>query len=88
MSHIIREIGISHQIGKYSDTVEIRTCVGYLPAALPALEIDGTLTSDITGQAEVAGKHILRMLKQANMAIADVVKVTQFPYSDIAAYAK
>jgi 2-iminobutanoate/2-iminopropanoate deaminase len=53
------------------------------------LEIDGNLPSDITGQAEVAWKHILQMLEQARMTVDDIVKVTQYltRAEDIAAYA-
>ena len=90
MSHIIREIGVSHQIGKYSDAVEVRPNSRWLfTSGTPGLEIDGTLPTDITGQTEVAWKHILRMLKLANMTPADVVKVTQYltRAEDIAAYA-
>ena len=90
MSHIIREIGVSHQIGKYSDAVEVRPNLRWLfTSGTPGLEIDGTLPTDITGQTEVAWKHILRMLKLANMTPADVVKVTQYltRAEDIAAYA-
>jgi 2-iminobutanoate/2-iminopropanoate deaminase len=56
----------------------------------PGLEINGNLPSDIAGQSELAWKHILRILEQAAMTIADLVKVTTYLTrpEDIPAYAK
>jgi hypothetical protein len=48
MSHIIREIGVSHQIGKYSDAVEVRPNLHWLfTSGTPGLEIDSTLPNDL-----------------------------------------
>lgn len=91
MSHKIHDICISHQIGKYSDAVEVRPNLRWLfTSGTPGLDTGGRLPTDITGQTELAWKHILRMLKQADMALTDVVKVTQYltRAEDIAAYAK
>jgi enamine deaminase RidA (YjgF/YER057c/UK114 family) len=91
MSHKIHDICISRQIGKYSDAVEVRPNLRWLfTSGTPGLDTGGTLPTDITAQAELAWKHILRMLKQADMALTDVVKVTQYltRAEDIAAYAK
>ena len=91
MPHSIRDIGVSRQIGKYSDAIEVRPNVRWLfTSGTPGLEANGGLQDDITSQSEVAWKHILRMLEQAEMALADVVKVTQYltRAEDIAAYAK
>jgi enamine deaminase RidA (YjgF/YER057c/UK114 family) len=91
MSHKIRDIGVSHQIGKYSDAVEVRPNLRWLfTSGTPGLEVDGKLPSDISGQTELAWRHILRMLEQAHMALTDMVKVTQYltRAEDIVAYAK
>lgn len=91
MSHKIRDIGDSHQIGKYSDAVEVPQNLRWLfTSGTPALEILGTLPADITGQIELAWKHILSVLEQANMDLTDVVTVTQCltRAEDIVAYAK
>jgi enamine deaminase RidA (YjgF/YER057c/UK114 family) len=63
---------------------------GLFTSGTPGLEIRGTLPADITGQIELAWKHILSVLEQANMDLTDVVKVTQYltRAEDIVAYAK
>jgi 2-iminobutanoate/2-iminopropanoate deaminase len=91
MSHLIRDIGVSRQIGKYSDAIEVRPNVRWLfTSGTPGLDASGGLPAGITSQSEVAWKHILRMLEQADMALIDVVKVTQYltRAEDIPAYAK
>ena len=91
MAHKIHNIGIAAQIGDYSDSIE--TCSNLrwlLTSGTPGLEMNGDLPSDITGQAELAWKHVLRMLTRADMTVADVVKVTQYLMraEDIPAYSK
>ena len=91
MAHKIHNIGIAAQIGDYSDSIE--TCSNLrwlLTSGTPGLEMNGDLPSDITGQAELAWKHVLRMLTRADMTVADVVKVTQYltRAEDIPAYSK
>jgi enamine deaminase RidA (YjgF/YER057c/UK114 family) len=48
------------------------------------------LSKDITGQSELAWKHILRVLREAGMGVEDIVKVTQYltRAEDIAEYVK
>jgi enamine deaminase RidA (YjgF/YER057c/UK114 family) len=48
------------------------------------------LSKDITGQAELAWQHILRVLREADMTVDDIIKVTQYltRAEDIADYAK
>jgi 2-iminobutanoate/2-iminopropanoate deaminase len=91
MAHKIHNIGIAAQIGDYSDSIE--TCSNLrwlLTSGTPGLQMNGDLPSDIAGQAELAWKHVLRMLTRANMTVADVVKVTQYltRAEDIPAYSK
>jgi 2-iminobutanoate/2-iminopropanoate deaminase len=88
--HGTQDIGVANQIGKYSDAVEVGSHLRWLfTSGTPGLSISGSLPSDITGQSEIAWGHILKMLENAAMAIADVVKVTQYlaRSEDIAAYA-
>jgi enamine deaminase RidA (YjgF/YER057c/UK114 family) len=56
----------------------------------PGLAVDGVLPGDISGQAELAWRHIVQMLQQAGMSISDVVKVTQYltRAQDLSPYAK
>jgi 2-iminobutanoate/2-iminopropanoate deaminase len=91
MSHEIVDIGVASQIGKYSDAVQIQPNLRWLfTSGTPGLPIAGELPKDITGQAELAWAHILRMLEKAQMTAADIVKVTQYltRAEDIPAYAK
>jgi 2-iminobutanoate/2-iminopropanoate deaminase len=91
MAHLIYDIGVSRQIGKYSDAIEVGPNLRWLfTSGTPGLEANGALPPNITSQSEVAWKHILRMLDQAEMALTDVVKVTQYltRAEDIPAYAK
>ena len=91
MTHSIRDIGIAKQIGSYSVAIETAPNFrGPYTSGTPGLAASGDLPDDITGQAELAGAHVVRMLKLANMTLADLVKVTQYLTSaqDITAYAK
>jgi enamine deaminase RidA (YjgF/YER057c/UK114 family) len=44
----------------------------------PGLALDGTLPTDIAGQAELAWTHIVAMLDKAGMTVHDLVKVTHY----------
>ena len=91
MAHRIHDIGVAKQIGAYSDAIETAPNLRWLmTSGTPGLSIDGDLPKDITGQAELAWKHILGVLEQAGMSAVDIVKVTQYltRAEDIPAYAK
>jgi enamine deaminase RidA (YjgF/YER057c/UK114 family) len=91
MAHRIHDIGVAKQIGAYSDAIEAAPNLRWLmTSGTPGLSIDGDLPKDITGQAELAWKHILDVLEHAGMSTVDIVKVTQYltRAEDIPAYAK
>ena len=91
MSHKTHDIGIAKQIGRYSDAVEVGPNQRWLfTSGTPGLSAAGDVPKDITGQAELAWEHILRMLTQADMTVSDIVTVTQYltRAEDIPAYAK
>jgi enamine deaminase RidA (YjgF/YER057c/UK114 family) len=91
MANRIHDIGIARQIGTYSDAIEAPAGARWLmTAGTPGLDQGGQLPADITGQAEIAWGNVIAMLKQANMTVRDLVKVTQYlvQASDIPAYAK
>jgi enamine deaminase RidA (YjgF/YER057c/UK114 family) len=91
MPHRQHDIGVARQIGNYSDAVEASGNARWLlTSGTPGLATDGTVPSDITGQAERAWTHIITMLEHAGMGVTDLVKVTQYlrREDDIAAYAK
>ena len=91
MTHTIHDIAIAKQIGAYSDAIETKSNLRWLyTSGTPGLSKAGDLSKDITGQAELAWQHILKMLKQADMTTTDLVKVTQYltRAEDIKEYAK
>lgn len=91
MSHKIHDVGVAKQIGTYSDAIEVAPDMRWLyTAGTPGLAADGTVPADITGQAEIAWQHIMAMLKNADMGVHDLVKITQYLLNaaDIPAYAK
>jgi enamine deaminase RidA (YjgF/YER057c/UK114 family) len=61
-----------------------------MTSGTPGLSVGGDLPKDITGQAELAWQHVISLLENADMTVADIVKVTQYltRAHDIAAYAK
>jgi 2-iminobutanoate/2-iminopropanoate deaminase len=91
MTHKIHDIGVASQIGAYSDAIEAAPNLRWLmTSGTPGLATSGELPTDIVGQSELAWKHILRILEQAGMTVADLVKVTTYltRAEDIPAYAK
>jgi 2-iminobutanoate/2-iminopropanoate deaminase len=91
MPHKNQDIGVATQIGKYSDAVETAPNLRWLfTSGTPGLATNGDLPTDITGQSELAWKHVLLMLDQAGMTVADIVKVTTYltRAEDISYYAK
>jgi 2-iminobutanoate/2-iminopropanoate deaminase len=91
MKHTIHDIGVARQIAAYSDAIEVGPNLRWLlTSGTPGLATDGDLPKDISGQTELAWKHVISMLEQAGMTVADIVKVTQYltRAEDIAAYGK
>lgn len=91
MKHTIHDIGVARQIAAYSDAIEVGPNLRWLlTSGTPGLATDGDLPKDISGQAELAWKHVISMLERAGMTVADIVKVTQYltRAEDIAAYGK
>ena len=89
MPHRIVDIGVARQIGAYSDAVEVEPGLRWLmTSGTPGLAENGALPDDIAGQAEIAWQHIEKMLAQAGMSVADIVKSTHYltRAEDIAAY--
>jgi 2-iminobutanoate/2-iminopropanoate deaminase len=91
MKHTIHDIGVARQIAAYSDAIEVGPNLRWLlTSGTPGLATDGDLPKDISGQAELAWKHVISMLERAGMTVADVVKVTHYltRAEDIPAYGK
>jgi enamine deaminase RidA (YjgF/YER057c/UK114 family) len=89
MAHKIHDVGVAKTIGKYGDAVEVAPNQRWLfTAGTPGMDEKGEYPPDITGQAELAWGHILKMLKAADMSVVDLVKVTQYltRAEDIPAY--
>ncbi|HEY4129887.1 MAG TPA: Rid family hydrolase [Gemmatimonadaceae bacterium] len=78
-THATQDLGVASQIGSYSDAVTVSPNMRWLfSSGTPGLELSGALPADIAGQAEIAWKHILTMLDNANMSITDIVKAPQY----------
>ena len=91
MNHTIHDIGVASQIAAYSDSIEVKPNQRWLlTSGTPGLATNGDLPKDISGQAELAWQHIVRMLEGADMTVTDIVKVTQYltRAEDIPAYGK
>jgi 2-iminobutanoate/2-iminopropanoate deaminase len=66
MTHKINDIGVAKQIGAYSDSIETAPNLRWLiTSGTPGLSAEGHLPADNAGQAELAWKHIIRVLDQA-----------------------
>ncbi|GHO82538.1 RidA family protein [Dictyobacter formicarum] len=71
----IHNIGVSAQIGRYSDGVEVSGNARWLhTSGTPGIRSDGTVPETIEAQAEQAWKNILAILEAAGMGVADIVK--------------
>ena len=58
VAHILHDVGVARQIGRYGDAVEIAPNARLLfTAGTPGLALDGTLPTGIAGQAELAWTH-------------------------------
>lgn len=91
MMHKLHDIGVAATLGKYSDAVEVAPNQRWLfTAGTPGMDEKGEYPPDITGQAELAWGHILKMLHAADMSVTDLVKITQYlkRAEDIPAYVR
>ena len=79
MTHIVHDIGIANQIGRYSDAVETSETGRFLfLSGTPGLKPDGNLPETFEGQAEQAWTNVAALLKHAGMGLEHVVKVSQY----------
>jgi len=89
MTHMIHDVGVAARIGKYGDAIEVAPNQRWLfTSGTPGMDEKGEFPPDITGQAELAWGHVLKMLKSADMSVTDLVKITQYltRAEDIPAY--
>lgn len=83
------DTGIAKRIALYSDAVQWQGPARYVTTSgTPGFDPDGKLSPDFATQAEWAWKNVLAALKQADMDVGDIVKVTQYivSKSDAPAY--
>ena len=79
MTHKLHDVGVAARIGKYGDAIEVAPNQRWLfTSGTPGMDEKGEFPPDITRQAELAWGHILKMLKSADMSVADLVKITQY----------
>ena len=91
MSHTVHDIGVARQIGSYSDAIEVEPNLRWLmTSGTPGFTDGSKVPTDITGQSELAWENVLRVLSKADMAVDDIVKVTQYltRAEDVKAYAQ
>ena len=91
MKHQIHDISVANQIGRYSDAIETAPNLRWLfTSGTPGLLGEKKLPDTIEGQSELAWEHIGAILQQADMAMEDIVKVTQYltRAEDIPGYVK
>jgi 2-iminobutanoate/2-iminopropanoate deaminase len=82
-------IGISSQIGNYSDAIKAPPNAQWLfTSGTPGLAPDGTLPPTFDLQAEQAWKNISQMLERAGMGVEHLVKIVQYLVrpEDLSAY--
>jgi 2-iminobutanoate/2-iminopropanoate deaminase len=77
MNHKIQDIGISKNIGSYSDAIESTSGLRWLhTSGTPGMTKSGELPKDIEGQSRQVWTNMIEILDQAGMTINDIVKVT------------
>ena len=77
MTHKIHDVGAAKHIGKYSDAIEAAPGATWLySSGTPGAAEDGTFPDGFDAQTRLAWKHILAILDNAGMGVADLVKVT------------
>jgi enamine deaminase RidA (YjgF/YER057c/UK114 family) len=74
-----RNAGIARHVGSYSDAVEIIDAKRILyVSGTPGIDGDsGDLPESFAEQADLAWKNVIRILKEADMGVEDIVKLTQ-----------
>jgi enamine deaminase RidA (YjgF/YER057c/UK114 family) len=74
-----RNAGIARHVGSYSDAVEIIYAKRILyVSGTPGIDGDsGDLPESFAEQADLAWKNVIRILKEADMGVEDIVKLTQ-----------
>jgi 2-iminobutanoate/2-iminopropanoate deaminase len=91
MTHTAHDLGISKNIGKYSDVVEVAPGARWLlTSGTPGMTENGELPPGIEAQSRLAWANALAALRQAGMGLEDVVKVrsTLINAADIPTYAR
>jgi 2-iminobutanoate/2-iminopropanoate deaminase len=77
MKNTILDLGVSKLIGSYSDAVIVPPNARWLyTSGTPGIELDGTVPKGIEAQTEVLWRHLLNILKAADMGPEDLVKVS------------
>ena len=76
--HIVHDIGIASQIGKYSDAVEATPGRTLFLSGTPGLGQSGELSDSFEEQAEQAWKNVIAVLQKAQMGPEHLVKISQY----------
>jgi 2-iminobutanoate/2-iminopropanoate deaminase len=77
MSHKRHDIGVAKHIGQYSDAVEVVPGLRWLyTSGTPGVAADGSIPPGIEEQSRLAWENILKIVADASMHVAHIVKVT------------
>ncbi len=91
MQHVKHDVGISKNLGKYSDAVETKAGLRWLyTAGTPGMTASGEAPAGIEAQTRLVWANLQQVLERAGMTLADLVKVTTSltNAADIATYAR
>lgn len=91
MPHTAHDLGISKNLGRYSDAVEARAGLRWLhTAGTPGMTPSGEVPDGIEAQTRLVWANLLDALDRAGMTAADLVKVntTLVNAADITPYAR
>jgi len=91
MQNTAHDLGISKNLGRYSDAIEVSGHPRWLfTAGTPGITPSGEVPEGIEAQTRLCWANILRALTEARMTTADLVKVTTTLVNadDIAPYAR
>lgn len=77
MRHRIHDVGAAKHIGCYSDAIEIAPGLRWIfTSGTPGVDENGDLPPGIAAQTRLVWKHIVGVLKAADMSVHDLVKVS------------
>ncbi|TCC98120.1 RidA family protein [Pedobacter frigidisoli] len=73
------DIGVARQMGSFNDGSEVGSGHRWLfTSGMPGMSVNDKLPNNIKEQTELAWHNILSLLKEADMDVENIVKITQY----------